>query len=127
MDNNIQFINQLLTHLRSLIPICIAQSASAEKRLANKIIALEIKRIKAIHALENRLAELRALISVYKARRPTYEHVLAKQIINLDIQLIAAKKPIFIISTTITFSCITATCSTSFCIAAFNIAANIIK
>ena len=91
MDNNIQFINQRLTHLCSLIPICKAQSASAEKRLANEIIALEIKRIEAIHALEKRLAELRALIPLYKARQPTYEHVLAKQIINLDIQLIAAK------------------------------------
>ena len=91
MDNNIQFIDQRLAHLRSLISQCRAQSATAEKHLADTIITLEIKRIEAIHALENRLGELRALIPVYKARCPTYEHVLAKQIINLDLQLIAAK------------------------------------
>ena len=91
MDNNIQFIDQRIAHLRILIPQCRAQSAAAQKRLANTIITLEIKRIKAIHALEKRLAELQALIPVYKARCPTYEHVLAKQIINLDLQLIAAK------------------------------------
>ena len=87
--NNIQFINQRLAYHRSLIPQCKAQSA-AEKRLADTIITLEIKRIEAIHALEIRLGELLALIPVYKARCPTYEHVLAKQIINLDLQLIAA-------------------------------------
>ena len=91
MDNNIQFIDQRLAHLRTLIPQCRAQSAAAEKRFADTIITLEIKRIEAIHALEKRLGELRALIPVYKARHPTYEHVLAKQIINLDLQLIAAK------------------------------------
>ena len=91
MENNIQFIDQRLAHLRSLIPQRRAQSAAAEKRLADTIITLEIKRIEAIHALENRLGELRALITVYKARCPTYEHVLAKQIINLHLQLIAAK------------------------------------
>ena len=91
MDNNIQFIDQRLAHLRSLIPQCKAQSAAAEKRLADLIITMEIKRIQAIHTLENRLGELRALIPVYKARHPTCEHVLAKQIINLDIQLIASK------------------------------------
>ena len=77
-------------HLCSLIPQCRAQSAAAEKRLADTIITLKIKRIEAIHALEKRLGELRALIPVYKACCPTYEHVLAKQIINLDFQLIAA-------------------------------------
>ena len=91
MNNNIQFIDQRLAHLRSLIPKCRAQSAAAEKRLADAIITLEIKRIETIHAIEIRLGELRALIPVYKARHPTYEHVLAKEIINLDLQLIAAK------------------------------------
>ena len=90
-NNNIQFIDQRLAHLRLLIPQCKAQSAAAEKRLADTIITLEITRIEAILALENRLGELRALIPVYKARCPTYEHVLAKQIINLDLQLIVAK------------------------------------
>ena len=92
MDNNIQFINQRLAHLRSLIPQCRAQSEAAEKHLADKIITLEIKRIEAIHALQRRLVELRALIPVYKARSRTYEHVLAKQIISLDLQLIAGEK-----------------------------------
>ena len=91
MDNNIQFIDQRLAHLRTLIPQCRGQSAAAEKRLADTIITLEIKRIEAIHAFEKKLGELRALIPVYKARHPTYEHVLAKQIINLDLQLIATK------------------------------------
>ena len=91
MDNNIQLIDQRIAHLCSLIPICKAQSAVFEKRLSNEIIALEIKRIKAIHAIQQRLGKLRALIPVYKARHHTYEHVLAKQIINLDIQHIAAK------------------------------------
>ena len=91
MDNNIQFIDQRLAHLRTLIPQCRAQSAAAEKHLADTIITLEIKRIEAIHAVEKRLGELRALIPVYNARHPTYEHVIAKQIINLDLQLIAAK------------------------------------
>ena len=91
MDNNIQFIDQRLAHLRSLILQCKAQSAAAENRLANKIIALEIKRIETIHAHEKILGEFRALIPIYKARHTTYEHVLAKQIINLDLQLIAAK------------------------------------
>ena len=91
MDNNIQFINQRIAHLGTLIPQCRAQSAAAEKRLADTIITLEIKRIEAIHALEKRLSELRALIPVYKARCHTYERVLAKQIINFDFQLIAAK------------------------------------
>ena len=91
MDNNIQFIDQRLAHLCSLIPQCKAQSAAAEKRLADTIITLEIKQIKAIHALGKRLGELRTLIPVYKARCPTYEYVLAKQIIHLDFQLIAAK------------------------------------
>ena len=91
MGNNIQFINQSLAHLRSLIPQCRAQSAAAEKSLADAIITLEIKRIEAIYAIEQRLVELRALISVYKARCPTYKHVLAKQIINIDFQLITAK------------------------------------
>ena len=44
MDNNIQFIDQRLAHLRTLIPQCKAQSTAVENRLANKIIALEIKR-----------------------------------------------------------------------------------
>ena len=77
--NNIQFINQRIAHLRSLIRQCKAQSAAAEKRLADTIIILEIKRIEAIHALEKRLGELRVLIHVYKARCPTYKHVLAKK------------------------------------------------
>ena len=50
MDNNIQFIDQPIAHLRKLIPQCRAQSAAAEKRLADTIINLEIKRIEAIHA-----------------------------------------------------------------------------
>ena len=91
MDNNIQIIDQRLGHLRTLIPQCRAQSAAAEKRVANTIVILEIKRIEAIHALENRFYEFRALIPVYKARCPTYQHVLAKQIIILDLQLIAVK------------------------------------
>ena len=90
-NNNIQLIDQRIAHLRTLIPQCSAQSAAAEKRLADTIITLEIKRIEAIHAHEKRLGELRALIPVYKDRWPTYEHVLAKQIINLDLQHIAAK------------------------------------
>ena len=84
-SNNIQFIDQRLAHLCSLIPQCKAQSAVAEKRLADTIITLEIKRIDTIHALENRLGRLRALITVYNPRSPTYEHVLAKQIIDLDL------------------------------------------
>ena len=95
-NNNIQFIYQRRAHPSSLIPHCKAQSAAAEKRLADTIITLEIKRIVAIHALEKRLGKLRALIPVYKARCPTYEHVLAKQIINLDLQLIAAKTKQFL-------------------------------
>ena len=91
MDNNIQFIDQRIAHLCSLIPIYKARSTAAEKRLADTIITLEIKRIEAIRVLEKSLGELRALIPVYKARSPTFEHVLAKQIINLDLQLIAAK------------------------------------
>ena len=75
MDNNIQFIDQRIAHLCTLIPQCRAQSAAAKKRLADSIITLEIKRIEAIHAIEKRL---RALIPVYKVRCPTYEHVLAK-------------------------------------------------
>ena len=71
MDNNIQIIDQRLTHLRSLIPQCRAQSEADAKRLADTIITLKIKRIEAIHALERRLGELRALISVYK---PTALH-----------------------------------------------------
>ena len=90
MDNNIQFIDQRIAHLRSLILQCRTQSAAAGNRLTDSIISLEIKRIEAIHAIEKRLGELRALIPVYKARCPTDEHVLAKQIINLDYQLIAA-------------------------------------
>ena len=58
MDNNIELIDQRFAHLRTLIPICKAQSAAAEKRLANEIIALEIKRIEAIHAIQHRLGEL---------------------------------------------------------------------
>ena len=53
MDNNILLIDQRLAHLRSLIPICKAQSAAADKRLANEIIAFDIKRIKAIHAIQH--------------------------------------------------------------------------
>ena len=123
MDNNIQFIDQRLAHLWTLIPQYRAQSAAAEKRLADTIITSEIKRIEAIHALEKKLGELRALIPVYKARHPTNEHVLAKQIINLDLQLIAAK------TKTIpnTFTYITSICITSIRTAATNTAANTIK
>ena len=96
MDNNIQIIDQRLAHLRSNIPQCRAQSAVAEKRLADTIITLKIKCIEAIHALERRLGELRALIPVCKALCPTYKHVLAKQIINLDLKLIAAKTKQFL-------------------------------
>ena len=81
--------------LRSLIPQWKAQSAATEKRLADLIITMEIKRIQANHTLEKRLGELRALIPVYKARNPTYEHERAKQIIDLDLQLIAAKSTQF--------------------------------
>ena len=95
MDNTIKFIDQRLAHLRTLIPQCKAQSAAAEKRLADTIITLEIKRIDAIHNLERRLSELRALIPVYKARCPKYEHVLANQIINDYLELIAAKSKQF--------------------------------
>ena len=87
-----QIIDQRIAHLRSIIPQCKATSSAAEKRLADTIIILEIKRIEAIHVLEKRLTELRASITVYKARCPTYEHVLAKQINNFDVRLIAAKK-----------------------------------
>ena len=90
MDNTIQFIDQRIAHLRTLIPQCKAQSAAAEKPLADTIINLEIKRIEAIHTLEKILGDFLALIPVYIARCPTYEHVLAKQIINLDLQLIEA-------------------------------------
>ena len=58
MNNNIQFIDPRLTHFRTLVPQCKAQSADAEKRLADTIITFEIKRIEAIHALEKRLGEL---------------------------------------------------------------------
>ena len=96
MDNNIQFLDQRIAHLHTLIPQCRAQSAAAEKRLADSIITLEIKHIEAIKAIEKRLGEVRALIPVYKARCPTYEHVLAKQLINLDLQLIAEKTKQFL-------------------------------
>ena len=72
MDNNIQFIDQRPAHLRTLIPQCKAQSAAAEKRLADTIINLEIKRIEPIHTIEKKLGELRALIPVYNAHCPTY-------------------------------------------------------
>ena len=85
MDNNIQFIDQRPSHLRSLIPRCKAQSAAAEKLLADLIIFMEIKRIQVIHTLEKRLGELRAFIPVYIARNPNYEHVLNKQIIDIDL------------------------------------------
>ena len=91
MDNNIQFIDQRLAHLRSLVPQCRIHSAAAEQRLPDTIITLEIKRIEAIHVLKQRLGELRALILVYKVRSFTYEHVFAKHIIDLYFQLIAAK------------------------------------
>ena len=91
MDNNIQFIDQRIAHLWSLIPICKARSTAAEKRMADTIITLEIKHIKAMGVLENRLGQLRAHIPVFKARCPTYVHVLAKQINSLDLQLIATK------------------------------------
>ena len=56
MDNyNIQFIDQRIAHLRTLIPQCRAQSAAAEKRLDDTIVTVEIKRIEAIHALEKDL------------------------------------------------------------------------
>ena len=84
-------IDKPLAQLRNLIPECREQSAGAEKRLADTIITMEIKRIEAIHALDNRRGELRALIPIYKARSPTYEHLLAKQIIDFDLQRIAAK------------------------------------
>ena len=90
MDNNIQFFDQRLAHLQSIILRCKAQSASAEKHLADLIITKEIKRIQAIHTHEKKVGELRALIPVYKARNPTYKHVLAKQIIVIDFQLIEA-------------------------------------
>ena len=54
----IQLIDKRLAHLRSIIPKCKAQSAVAEKRLADTIITLEINRIDAIHALEKKLGEL---------------------------------------------------------------------
>ena len=95
MDNNIQLIDQRHAHLRSLIPRCKAQSSAAEKRLADLIITMEIKRVLAINTLEKRLGELRALIPVYKERNLTYEHVLAKQIIDIDLQLIEAKSKNF--------------------------------
>ena len=91
-NNNIQLTDQRRAHLRTLIPQCITQSAGVEKRLADTIIILEIKRIEAIHALEKRLGELRAFLPIYKARSHTYEHVVAKQIIDFDHQLIAAKQ-----------------------------------
>ena len=91
MDNNIQFIDKRLAHLRSLIPQCRAQLAAVEKRPADTVIILEINRIEAIHALDKRLGELRALIPVYNARNPRYEQVLAKHISDLDLRLIAAK------------------------------------
>ena len=83
MDNNIQFIDQRLAHLRSFFS-CRAQSAAAEKRLSDTIIILEIKRIEAIPDLGKRLGELRAFIPVYKACCPRYELTLPKQIINID-------------------------------------------
>ena len=49
MHNNIQFIDQRLVHLRTLISQNIAQSAAAEKRLSDTILTLEIKQIEAIH------------------------------------------------------------------------------
>ena len=64
MDNNIQFIDQRIAHLCTLIPQCRVQSAAAEKRLADTIFTLKIKRIEAFHAFEKRLGLLRALIPV---------------------------------------------------------------
>ena len=90
MDNNIQFIDQRLAHLRFFIPRCNAQSAAAEKRFADLIITIKIKHIQA-STLSKRDGELRALIPVYKAHNPTYEHVFVKQIIDIDLQLIEAK------------------------------------
>ena len=68
MNNNIQFIDKRLAHLRSLIPRCKAKSAAAKKIHADWIITMEIKRIQAIHTLEIKLGELRAPIPVYQAR-----------------------------------------------------------
>ena len=128
MDNNIQFIDQRIAHLQSFIPQCRAQSASAEKRLADSIITLDIKRIEAIHAIEKRLGELRALIPVYKARCPTYEHVLAKQIINLDLQdYHSENKTFFITSSRSTSTSITSTYTTYTRNKSTNTAANTIK
>ena len=92
-NNNIEFIDQRIAHLRTIIPQCREQSAAADKRLADTIITLEIKRIVDIHALEKRLTELRALIPIYKARCHLFKHVLVKQTINFDFQLIAASQP----------------------------------
>ena len=55
-NNNIQLIDQRLVQFCSLIPQCKAQSAAAEKLLADTIITLEIKPIEAILALKKNLA-----------------------------------------------------------------------
>ena len=89
--DNIKVFDQRLAQLRTQIPQFRAHSGAANKRLANAIINLELKRIETIIALENKLDKLRGLISVYKALCPTNEHMLADPIINLDLQLIAAK------------------------------------
>ena len=71
MDRIIQFIDQRLLHLRLLIHKCKAQLAAVEKRLADLIITLKIKRNNAIQDFEKRRGKLRALISVFKSRFPT--------------------------------------------------------
>ena len=113
MDNDIQFIDQRLAHHYTLIPQRTAQSAATEKRLADTIITLEIKRIEALYTIKMSLSELRALIPVYDARFPTSEHVLAKQIIYLHLKLIATNTTIFITSICSTLSSITSTCTSS--------------
>ena len=91
MNNNIQFIDQRIAHLCTLIPLSRTQSAADESRLADTIITLKITRIEAIHVCDKKLCELRAFIPIFKACYLKYKHVLAKQIINLDLKLIAAK------------------------------------
>ena len=80
-------------HYRSHIRKCKAQSEAVEKRLADSIINLDIKRIKAINALKKWIDKYPTPSTQFcvKARCPTYEDVFAKQIIDLDLQLIAAK------------------------------------
>ena len=115
MDNNIQFIDQQLEYLRSLISQCKAQSAAVAKRLADTIITLEMKRIEAIHAIEKRLGELRSLIPVYKRWNNIRRCARKANNWSWSPTHRSENKTIFTTSTCSTPTCITSICTTTNC------------